>query len=75
MSDRLSAWSEAMAEDGTPAGMIHWRAEGEASLCGRQDGMYMTDLDMVAAPAAGGKAGYDVYPCAACCDRYRDRDF
>ena len=72
MNDPLTAWSEGMGEDGAPAGKIHWGEVGQGTLCDKHDGMYVTDLDMTAALAAGKDAGYGVYPCAACSDRYRE---
>jgi len=74
VSRELTAWSEAMDEGGTPAGMLHWDEVGQGPLCGKPGGLYATDLDMnsALALAAAQKTGYGAYPCAACCERYRD---
>lgn len=61
MSDQLTVWSEGM-RDGIPAGMLHWGEVSEPTLCGKTEGLYVTDLDMASALAAGQKAGYGTYP-------------
>lgn len=72
MSNQLTVWSESMDEDGKPAGMLHWGEVGKGPLCDKSGGMFVTDLDMNAALAAGRKAGYGVYPCATCGRLYTD---